>query len=310
MSERVIKDCIYKYVTVSPLCGMFLDQPEFQRLRRIKQLGNVHRVYPSAVHTRFEHSIGVMHLAGVVAVQLKIDHRTAELIKLAGLYHDIGHMPYSHLFDKVLKIIKPANIEIDHEDRSVNTFLKVSKRLQQLTHEEEQFVCACIKGTPLLNYDRYLFQIVCGNFDVDAMDYLQRDSYHAGMASFQAHYIILNMSINKNKELCFNIKAKEDIKDMYETRRRLHENVYQHRVSLAHDTMYICMILKIQDELNYDELCDYKLDTLLMTHEKTKHIYKQIESRCLDHNILCGEFCPIVIKRIYDSCTIDQVLWC
>ena len=64
---RIIKDCIYSYVKVSDLCEAFLDQPEFQRLRRIKQLGNVSKVYPSATHTRFEHSIGVMHLAGKVA---------------------------------------------------------------------------------------------------------------------------------------------------------------------------------------------------------------------------------------------------
>ncbi len=250
-----------------------------------------------------------MHLAGVVANQLKIDTRTTELIKLAGLYHDIGHMPYSHLFDKVLKIINPPNIDVDHENRSITTFLKVSKRLQQLTSEEEKFVCACIKGKYLLNYDRYLFQIVCGNFDVDGMDYLNRDSYHAGMPSFQAQYIILNMSVNENKDLCFNIKAKEDIKDMYETRRRMHESVYQHRVSRMYDRMYICMILKIKDELDYDDLCDYKLDVLLMTHEKTKLIYKEIESRHFDHDLLCDKDCPVVIKRIYDSCTIDQVIW-
>ena len=311
MSEkkRIIKDCIYKYVTISPLCGLFLDQPEFQRLRRIKQLGNVHRVYPSAVHTRFEHSIGVMHLAGEVAKQLNIEERLTELLKLAGLYHDIGHMPYSHLFDKVLKIIKPINLPIEHEDRSINTFLLVSKRLNVLTEEEEKFVCACIKGEYLDGYDRYLFQIVCGKNDIDQMDYLNRDSYHTGMPSFQANYIILNMSVNENKDLCFNIKSREDIKDLFETRRRMHQSVYQHSVSLAHDTMYICMILKVQDELDYHELCDYKLETLLMTNEKTKHIYKQMELRIKDHHLLCQDNCPIVTKRIYDSGTIDQIIW-
>ena len=307
--NRIVKDCIYKYVKISPLCGLFLDQPEFQRLRRIKQLGNVHRVYPSAVHTRFEHSIGVMHLAGKVSKQLSIDKRISELIKLAGLYHDIGHMPYSHLFDKVLKLIKPTSIALEHEDRSVSTFLKVSKRLNVLTEKEEEFICACIKGEYLPNYDRYLFQIVSGGVDIDRLDYLCRDSYHAGMPSFQANYIILNMNINENKDLCFNLKAKEDIKDMFETRRRMHELVYQHHVSLQYDTMYICMILKIKDELDFEELCDYKLDTLLMTHPKTKEIYKKIESRIKNHADLCSQDCPMVLKQVYDAYSIDQILY-
>ncbi len=306
---RIIKDCIYQYVEISVLCGLFLDQPEFQRLRRIKQLGNVHRVYPSAVHTRFEHSIGVMHLVGKVAKQLNIDDRTSELLKLAGLYHDIGHMPYSHLFDKVLHIIKPANIELEHEDRSVQTFLKVSKRVNVLTEKDELFIVACIKGEPLYEYDPYLFQIISGGVDCDRMDYLNRDSYHTGMPSFQANYIILNMSINKNKQLSFNIKAKEDLKDLFETRRRMHELVYQHHVSLQYDSMYICMILKVKDELNYDELCDYKLDTLLMTNSKTKDIYAHIESRHKNHNELCQDQCPTVLKRVYDLYNIDQIVW-
>jgi HD superfamily phosphohydrolase len=306
---RIIKDCIYKYIEISPLCGLFLDQPEFQRLRRIKQLGNVHRVYPSAVHTRFEHSVGVMHLTGEIAKHLNIDARTTDLLQLAGLYHDIGHMPYSHLFDKVLKIIQPVNVKIDHEERSIDTFLKVSKTLNVLSHQEELFICACIKGEPLDNYDPYLFQIISGGIDSDRLDYMQRDSYHTGMPSFQANYIILNMNINQDKNLCFNIKAKEDIKDLFETRRRMHELVYQHRVSLEYDTMYICMILKIKDELDYDELCDYKLDTLLMTHSKTKHIYTHLESRIKKHNDLCHEDCPIVLKRVYDQYNIEQILW-
>ena len=306
---RIIKDCIYKYVKVSALCEAFLDQPEFQRLRRIKQLGNVHRVYPSATHTRFEHSIGVMHLAGKVAKQLKIDERTTDLLKLAGLYHDIGHMPYSHLFDKVLHIIKPDGVLLEHEDRSVQTFLKVSKRLKLLTEQEELFVCACIKGDPLEDYDPYLFQIITGGVESDRLDYLQRDPYHTGMPSFQANYIIQNMSINKDKNICFNIKAKEDIKDLFETRRRMHELVYQHKCSIKYDTMYMCMILKVKDELDYNELCDYKLETLLMSHPKTKDIYAQIESRCKDHDELCHEQCPKVLKRVYDSYNIDQIIW-
>jgi len=311
LKERIIKDCIYGYITVPPLCGAFIDNPYFQRLRRVKQLGNASRVYPSATHTRFEHSIGVMHLAGVMCNQLKIsDERLINLIQLAALYHDIGHLPYSHLFDRILEELKQDTIPHHHEERSVLTFLKVSKELKLLTKEEEQFVCACIKGEFLEGYDPYLFQIVSSDVDVDKLDYLRRDAYHTGMPSFQADYIILNVRIDENKRLAFRSKAREDIKNLFETRNRMHELVYQHPVSLQHDTMYLCMMLQIGNEIDFNELCDYKLDTLLMTHEKTKHIYAALEHRKKNHDDICSNKShPIITKHIVQSGTLNDIVW-
>jgi HD superfamily phosphohydrolase len=311
LKERIIKDCIYGHITVPPLCGAFIDNPQFQRLRRVKQLGNAFRVYPSATHTRFEHSIGVMHLAGVMCKQLNIsDNWLINLIQLAGLYHDVGHLPYSHLSDKILEVLKPDNIPHHHEERSVLTFLKVSRELNLLTDKEEQFVCACIKGEFLDGYDPYLFQIISSDVDVDKLDYLCRDAYHTGMPSFQANYIILNVRIGTNRKLAFRTKAREDIKNLFETRNRMHELVYQHPVSLQYDTMYMCMILQIGKEMDFNELCDYRLDTLLMTHEKTKHIYSALEYRKKSHSELCSNKShPIIMKHIFQSGTIDDIMW-
>lgn len=242
VKERIIKDCIYGHITVPPLCSVFMDQEEFQRLRRIKQLGNVSRVYPSATHTRFEHSIGVMHLAGKMCEQLGLSkgNRFRELIQLAGLYHDIGHLPYSHLFDSILSIIliekmddtydnddndneerenikrKDITINTHHEIRSLELFLGVSKRLRLLSTLEEDFVCNCIRGKveesfsqnyqtqlQLYNINPYYFQIVASSatgVDVDKLDYLCRDAYHTGMPSFQADYIICNAMIHPTKK--------------------------------------------------------------------------------------------------------------
>ncbi len=112
------------------LCQAFMDCAEFQRLRRVKQLGMVHFTYPSAVYTRFEHSIGVMYIAGNMVDQLRkyvdISQRTKDLIQLAGLSHDLGHFAYSHLFDKALARLVTEHKNVpdifkmhDHEDRSV-----------------------------------------------------------------------------------------------------------------------------------------------------------------------------------------------
>lgn len=308
--RRIIKDCLYGYINVPELCHLYIDVPEFQRLRRIKQLGNVSRVYPSATHTRFEHCIGVMHLAGIMADILNIDTKFKQLIQLAGLYHDIGHLAYSHLFDTVLAIINPKDILCHHEDRSVATFLKVSNRLGLLTEIEQKFICACIKGETIEGYDKYLFQIVSSEIDVDKLDYLCRDAYHTGMPSFHANYIIMNARIGTDKSIVFRSKSREDIKNMFETRRRMHELVYQHPVSLQYDTIYICMILQLSDELIYDELCDYKLDALLMTNPRTREIYRQLETRKKNHDDLCRDKThPIHQKHIPNSGCLNDIKW-
>lgn len=315
MKSNIVKDCIYGFVKIPDLCRSYMDTPEFQRLRRVKQLGSVSRVYPSATHTRFEHSIGVMHLAGELADVLNISTEHKILIQLAGLYHDIGHLPYSHLFDKVLKMYKPEGVLLDHEDRSIDTFLKVSKRLGIVSQKDQEFVSACIKGEYLEGYDKCLFQVVSSYIDVDKLDYLCRDAYHTGMPTFQSSYIIQNARLNENREIVFRKKALEDIKDMFETRRRMHELVYQHPVSLEYDTLYMCMILKVShvlgtENLEYYSLCDYKLETLLMENRQTKDMYQHIEARNKNHSLLCSDVThSIISKNIFDSGCLSDVQW-
>lgn len=309
---KIIKDCIYGYIKIPTLCQLFMDVPEFQKLRRIKQLGNVSRVYPSATHTRFEHSLGVMHLAGQLCKVLKIK-KEKHLIQLAGLYHDIGHLPYSHLFDKALKIIQPHNVKINHEERSIELFLNVSSRLKILSKEEEEFVCACIKGVKLPNQPRYLFEIIASSIDVDKLDYLCRDAYHTGMPSFQSNYILMNAKI-VNGHIGFRKKTLEDIKDMFETRNRMHELVYQHPVSLQYDSIFICMIIKLhehgvfQGDFDYYLLCDYKLDTLLMT-SVTSSIYQSIDYRHKNHDDYCNDKSHNVCKHIEKSGDIKDIIF-
>src|SRR3989344_291322 len=117
----IIKDAIYGFIHVNQLCKVFLDTPEFERLRRIKQLGLAHFVYPSATHTRFEHCLGVMHLAGKVADKLSeyVTEREKELLQLAGLLHDVGHVAFSHLVDYTIEEEQVGTNQKTHEERSV-----------------------------------------------------------------------------------------------------------------------------------------------------------------------------------------------
>ena len=127
MSNKVIYDVIHGYVKISDLCLKIIDTPEFQRLRNLKQLGLTYLIFPSANHTRFEHSLGVSYLAGEMLKHLKnkqpeleITEREIELIKIAGLWHDLGHGPFSHFFDNFfLKLI-----ECDVEGQKIRVSLR------------------------------------------------------------------------------------------------------------------------------------------------------------------------------------------
>ena len=111
-----IVDPIHDFIRVYSTELKVIDSPIFQRLRRIRQLSGAHLTYPSAQHTRFEHSLGVMHIAGQASNALKekgfLTTDQIQEIRLAALLHDVGHGPFSHLFEEVLQLKK----KISHED--------------------------------------------------------------------------------------------------------------------------------------------------------------------------------------------------
>lgn len=314
----MIKDCIYGHILIPALCVSFMDVPEFQRLRRVRQLGMAHYAYPSAVHTRFEHCLGVMHLAGKMVDNLRryvqISDRTKELIQLAGMYHDIGHFAYSHLFDAFLsKINSSAGIFKlhDHEDRSLFFLRQVNSQLKLLTHEEEDFVANAIEGKVPEGQPAYLYQIVCNKecgVDIDKMDYLKRDTYHTGFPSFQADYIMLCATIDKENHLAFKQKAYGDLKDLFEARRRMYENVYQHHTSLKMDKIYFCMMKRQGLKLfTYGEKTDdYNIETLFRNSKETAELIQHIDNREIDHDCdICREYHPV--KSVKKSGGVEAV---
>ncbi len=101
-SERNIRDPIHGFITVQGRELDVLDTPLFQRLRRIHQLAMARLVYPGALHTRFDHTLGVLHVAGRLCQQLNIDRHHTNIIRLAALLHDIGHGPFSHVSESIL----------------------------------------------------------------------------------------------------------------------------------------------------------------------------------------------------------------
>ncbi|CAH6419353.1 HD domain-containing protein [uncultured virus] len=335
--SKIVKDCIYGHIHIPELCVKFMDVPEFQRLRRVRQLGMTHYVYPSAVHTRLEHSLGVMHLAGKMVDQLRvsvnISDRTKHLIQLAGMYHDIGHFAFSHLFDRFLQKV-PLNETVheiftlkDHEDRSIFFLRQVNARLKLLTEEEEEFVEDVIHGRsdqrPRLrcnelnlagcdgNSTPYLYQIVCNSecgIDVDKMDYLNRDTEHTGLPGFQSDYIILATVIDDDDHIAFKNKARRDISDLYEARKRMYENVYHHHATTKIDKMYFCFMKRLGSKLfQYGERTDdYNIETLIRNSTETADLVQQLESRGLSHDCdCCKEYGTKITYK--PSGTLEQV---
>jgi deoxynucleoside triphosphate triphosphohydrolase SAMHD1 len=276
-----IKDCIYKYIDLSPICKLYYYTPEVQRLGNIHQLGISRKVFPSANHTRLEHSLGVMYLSRLVGQRLGISGRVLELIELAGLLHDAGHFPYSHLFDVCLKTLLkqnalPDNVLVKHEDRSVYILRVISDRLNILSPEEVQFVADCIKGKPGKTYPQYYYQIVNSKVvDVDKLDYLQRDAFHTGVTLFLPEYIIRCMVV-KDDQIAFRRKAMNDIAEMINTRLTMHKTVYQHPKCLIYDSIYLQMFLDAKDEIDFDFPWENDIETLLRKSEKTRDTYEKM----------------------------------
>lgn len=243
--KRFVKDCIYRFVDIDDFFTAFIDTPEFQRLRHIKQLGFDYLVYPSAVHTRFEHSLGVMHLTSLIIQVLRnfveISEREEQLVKLAALYHDIGHAAFSHFFHSE-----------DHEIRSILILKQVNQRLKLLTETEIEQVGDMILGQYQDKGDKsFLYEIVNNEkgIDTDRMDYLARDAYHTGMHSFQSDYII-KCAMVKDGRLCWQEKAKPEIERMYETRTRMFEVVYRHKTVLKIEQIIRYILKKYEIEID------------------------------------------------------------
>ncbi|SDJ74150.1 hypothetical protein SAMN05216226_108115 [Halovenus aranensis] len=165
-----IKDSVHDHIEVHGVAERLLDTPPVQRLRRINQLGTVRMVYPSANHTRFEHSLGVFHLADRALDHLGIEGQQAERVRAAALLHDIGHSPYSHNIESV--IYRETGTYHDEVHGLIGSG-QVAEILTDAGLNPDRIA-------DLIAGEGELGQLVSGELDVDRMDYLVRDAHHTG----------------------------------------------------------------------------------------------------------------------------------
>ena len=166
--KKFIRDSVYGDITINDFEIQIMDMPQFQRLRRIKQLGLINLIYPGATHTRFEHCVGTMNLGSKLAEELDLDQYEIELIRASALLHDIGHGPFSHVSEGVLSV--------PHEELTNYVVTKTSMRdLLEEKFDVNQIV-------DIVNGKGKLGPIVSSELDVDRMDYLLRDSHNTGVS--------------------------------------------------------------------------------------------------------------------------------
>jgi len=285
-----IKDPLYGYIRLTEIERNVIDTLAVQRLRRIRQLAGAEFVYPAANHTRFEHVLGTMYLAGVVSdnlpVPLTVDER--QKIRLAALLHDVGHAPFSHLFEPLLLKYMRRN----HEDMS--RWIIADSTLGDVINEQgidAKELSGLAVGKPSKNEKPFLGQIISSSFDVDKMDFVVRDSYHtgAGYGSVDVFRLIYTMDV-LNGNLAADITALPTLESLILARLESFKTIYFHRASRAVQMMLVKALEAAKDDLDilqartpdeYLEWDDYTVWSKLYANKFSREIVKEIASRKL-----------------------------
>lgn len=365
INYKKIYDNIHGFIKMSNWAMEIINTKYFQRLKYLHQLGTCYYVFPNATHSRFEHSIGTYHLVGWILESIKkstdqkyinkllseipelneylnsktddnyLDNVICELVKIAGLCHDIGHGPFSHVFDDVfieaLCENKNKKDTDTHENRScllVEKIIKTTRLKNIITDQQIQFIKHLINPP----YDRngFIYQIVSNNLnsiDVDKCDYIARDTYAVGLKfSFDFRtivddVIVINNIISYPKQLYYEISC------LFMTRYRLHKQIYSHKSVIATQFMIndimllINPILEIYESTNdMDKFCEltdsYVLESVKIL-AKTKEKYNideqariekanDIMNRLTEYNFY--KFIGTIVTKIPIIITINDII--
>ncbi len=285
-----IKDPIHGYIRISEAARTIMDTRPVQRLRRLRQLAGSEFVYPAANHTRFEHVLGVMHLAGTLAEALPthISNHQQEEVRLAALLHDIGHGPFSHVFEPLMiRYLKKT-----HEDLVpwLVAETEIADKLEEAGFNPRTLGRLAV-GRLGDRKRPYLDQIISSSVDVDKMDFLVRDSFHtgAGYGFVDVHRLLYTMDVIRGN-LSVNGTAVAALESFLLARLESFRTIYFHRASRAVQIMIVSALEAAKDELrlldfdrpdDYLRLDDYKVWSDLKECKKSRKIMQDLEARRL-----------------------------
>jgi len=272
----LIFDNIHGYIEVSDLALKIIDTSEFQRMRRITQTGGLKYVYPTACHTRFEHSIGTYFLSKELVKNiktnqpdLKISDKIVELVGIAGLCHDLGHVCFSHLFDdlflsddKYKSLLGKLNV---HEHRSIFIFKHIIKKYDIEINDDEIIFVSNLIYPKDSDYDNWKEEFKVGKFiltivsneenslDTDKFDYIKRDSNKTGLSlSIDYSRIILQSRVIDDK-ICYPKQILKEIYNLFFVRYHLYKQLYTHKAVIGVDLTIRDCLKELDNHYNIAE---------------------------------------------------------
>ena len=248
-----ITDPIHDFIRLTNTERKIIDTPVFQRLRRIKQLSGAHLTYPGAQHTRFEHSLGVMHIASMAGTSLESKGITTKddvsNLRLAALLHDIGHGPFSHLFEEVLQRKNKKTHEQIGKQIILNT------EIGDIISEngfDKKLIQNLAMGEGKL---QFMNEIVSGALSADMMDYLLRDGYFTGAEHAKIDHSRITYSLDVyKKKLALDHSALVNFETMMISRFQMFKAVYFHKTVRAGEVMLLESMTLADDELGLTSL--------------------------------------------------------
>ena len=336
MNYKLINDTIYGQISLSDIAIQIIDTPPFQRLRNIKQLGACSFIFPTASHTRFEHSIGVAHLAKEFLRNLEQNSDNIQvtdedylLVEIAGLCHDLGHGPFSHAFDNEILADCTSPYAV-HEERSIMLLRHIVDKYQiGLSKYQVDNIIEMIHPSEN-NHRSFIYSIVSNTknaLDVDKIDYIQRDILNLAIENGYNHSRLFKMCKVIDDEICVHKKEAFNLYEFFRLRYRLHKQIYNHPAVKAHEYMIadifnligteldICE--KIDDPVEFTKYTDSILDVIEFLPQTeniriAKHIIHRIKTRNLF--IFIGEYViqdknEFIIKKkaIYEELELNNM---
>ena len=302
---KVLKDPVHSYIHIHyEVIWNCLDSKEFQRLRRIRQLGGDFQVYPTAEHSRFSHSLGVYEIVRRMVTEVKslcveLTEYEKVCVMLAGLLHDVGHGPFSHAFEHVTNH--------SHEEYTAKIILgntELNAILRAVSEKLPQDIVSIIQHT---HENDILNQIVSGQLDADRMDYLLRDSYFTATSygQFDLERILRTMRVRKTNEgrkvIVVKYTGIHSVEDYIMARYQMYWQVYYHPVARSYEAVFIQLFNRLKDIFKVDK--DYFEDMKELIPFLEKSDVSVDEYFKLDENSLL--YCCALIQDKEDKIAAD-----
>ena len=312
-----IKDPVHGYVYITEAEKQLIDSYPFQRLHRLRQLAGSEFVYSGANHTRFEHSIGVMYLAGNLMENQNLSQLFSDdeiqIVRMAALLHDVGHGPFSHVFEHLLVKFLNKN----HEDMTRWIIQKSELRdiISRLGYDPDAIGKLAV-GELRRQGKAFMDQIIQSTVDVDKLDFVVRDTYHTGAEyGYVDIFRLIHMLDVLGENLAVDVGALSALESFVLARLESFRSIYFHRVGRAAQIMLATAMEEAKDELglvdfdspeDYLTLNDYTVWSMLKECKKSRGIMDDLERRRLLKCAYDGTF-HVREKMVPSIFSVDEV---